>query len=83
MPKRTSRLSVPEVVITQPTLRKALVQITNLEGTYEIRPKDLNILGHKLNKAKNTLQEFYLQQKATPTKIEDIPAGFQVLFKEV
>jgi len=55
-PKQTSRLSIPKVVIKQPTTMKALVKITNLEETHEIRQNDLNTLDHKLNKAKNALE---------------------------
>jgi len=80
-PKQTSRLSVPEVVIKQPTPRKAPVQITCLQGTYEINPEDLNVLGHELNKAKNALEEFYMQHRPAATPIEDSTAGFQILVK--
>ena len=82
-PKQTARLSVPEVVIKQPTPRKAPVQITDLEGTYELSIEDLNTLGQELNKAKNALEEFYMQHKPAATPIEDFPAGFQILEKEV
>ena len=50
------------------------VQIGYLEGTYEINPEDLNILGHELNKAKNALKEFYMQHRPVATPIEDSPA---------
>ena len=81
--KQTSRVSVPEIVIKQPTTRKAPGQITDLEGTYEINPEDLNILGHELNKAKNALEEFYMQHRPAATLIEDSPIRFQILVKEV
>ena len=83
MPKQTSGLFVPDVVIKPPTSRKGLVQITVMEGTYEINPEDWNILGHELNKAKNALEEFYMQHRPAATTIEDSPTGFQILVKEV
>jgi len=54
-----------------------------LEETYEISLRNLNTLRLELNKAQNTLEEFYMQQKPAATPIKDSPWEFQILDKEV
>jgi len=63
-------LSVLELDFKQATKREVQVQIEEMQETYKVSLQHLNMLECKLNKGKNTLEEFYMQKNPTATSID-------------
>jgi hypothetical protein len=81
-PRQPSRLAVPEVVIKQPTPRKAPAHIEDMED-YDSAMLEVESLGRDLRDATHILESFYFKQNPNASPIEDSPAGFHILVQEV